>query len=89
MTPEMVVDVLRHALLTAFWLAAPVLLVGFIAGIVISLVQIITSIQDPAFNTVPRLVVFLAALVAVMPWMLSRTMSYTVRLFSDLGQYAR
>jgi flagellar biosynthesis protein FliQ len=89
MTPETVVDVLRQALLTAFWLAAPVLLAGFIAGIVISLVQIVTSIQDPAFNTVPRLVVFLAALVAVMPWMLSRTMSYTIRLFSDLGQYAR
>jgi flagellar biosynthetic protein FliQ len=89
MTPEMVVDVLRQALLTAFWLAAPVLLVGFVTGIVISLVQIVTSIQDPAFNTVPRLVVFLAALIAVMPWMLSRTMSYTIRLFSDLSQYAR
>ena len=60
MTPETVVEVMRHALLTAFWLAAPLLAIGFLAGIAISLVQIATSIQDNAVSSVPRLVAFLA-----------------------------
>ena len=42
MTPEFVIQILRQALMTAFWLAAPLLVVGFVAGIVISLVQIVT-----------------------------------------------
>ena len=55
MTPEFVIQIIREALMTAFWLSAPLLAVGFVAGIVISLVQIVTSIQDSAFSTIPRL----------------------------------
>src|SRR5947209_919237 len=50
MTPESVAEILRQALLTALWVGAPLLLIGFAAGIVMSLVQIVTSIQDSAFN---------------------------------------
>ena len=81
MTPECVIQILRQALMTTFWLAAPLLAIGFIAGIVISLVQIATSIQDNAFSTIPRLVAFLAGLLFLLPWMLQRTMSYTIALF--------
>jgi flagellar biosynthesis protein FliQ len=41
--------------MTAFWLAAPLLIVGFIAGIIVSLVQIATSMQDNAFSTAGRI----------------------------------
>jgi flagellar biosynthesis protein FliQ len=89
MTPETVVQVTRQALMAAFWLSAPLLVIGFIAGLVISLVQIATSIQDNAFSSIPRLVAFLAGLLFLLPWMLSRAMSYTISLFGDLGRYAR
>jgi flagellar biosynthesis protein FliQ len=89
MTPESVVEIMRHALLTALWVAAPLLLIGFVAGIVMSLVQIVTSIQDSAFNTIPRLVAFLAGLFLFMPWMLSKLTSYTVSMLGNLGRYAR
>ncbi len=46
MTPETVVQIMRQTLMTAFWLAAPYLAIGFAAGLVISLVQIATSMQD-------------------------------------------
>ena len=62
MTPETVVQIIRQALMTTFWLAAPLLAIGFVAGIVISLVQIATSMQDTAFSTIPRLVAFLVGL---------------------------
>ena len=89
MTPETVVQILRQTLMTAFWLSAPLLAIGFISGIVISLVQIATSMQDNAFSTIPRLVAFLVGLLLLMPWMLQRTMSYTAGLLGDLGRYAR
>ena len=88
MTPETVVQIIRQTLMTTFWLCAPLLAIGFIAGIVISLVQIATSIQDNAVSTVPRLVAFLAGLLFLLPWMLQRSMSYTISLLGDLSRYA-
>ena len=89
MTPEFVIQTLRQALMTAFWLSAPLLIVGFVAGIIVSLVQIITSIQDTGFSTIPRLAAFLGAFFLAMPWMLERITSYTVLILGDLGRYAQ
>ncbi|HML18383.1 MAG TPA: flagellar biosynthetic protein FliQ [Bryobacteraceae bacterium] len=88
MTTAAVVDLMRHAFITTFWLSLPVLAVGFVVGIVMSLTQILTSIQDSSFNTVPRLTAFLCALVLAMPWMLSRLISYTTALFGDFSRFA-
>jgi len=89
MTPEFVVQILRDTLMTTLWLAAPLLIIGFLAGIVISLIQIVTSIQDSGFSTIPRLVAFLFGTILLMSWMLRRVTDYTILLFSDLGRYAR
>ena len=89
MTPEYVLQILREALMTAFWLSAPLLAVGFIAGIVMSFIQILTSIQDSAFNAIPRLLAFLAAFILAMPWMLQKMTAYTVLTLGDLSRYAR
>jgi flagellar biosynthetic protein FliQ len=89
MTPEMVIHMTRDALITALLLSAPLLAVGFIAGIIISLVQILTSIQDSAFNAIPRLVAFLTAFIVAMPWMLQKMTAYTVAILGDLSRYGR
>ncbi len=75
--------------LEAFWLSAPLLAIGFVAGIVISLIQIVTSIQDSGFNAIPRLVAFLGGLVVLMPWMIQKMTAYTITILGDLGRYAR
>jgi flagellar biosynthetic protein FliQ len=89
MTPEFVIQILRQTLMMAFWLAAPLLAVGFVVGIAISLVQIVTSIQDSGFNTIPRLCAFLTAFLLALPWMLQKLMSYTIGILGDLSRYAR
>jgi len=89
MTPESVVHIIRNALMVTFWLGAPLLAIGFVAGIAVSLVQIATSMQDNAFSTIPRLLAFLAGLLFLLPWMLHQMMGYTIALFGDLGRYAR
>jgi flagellar biosynthetic protein FliQ len=84
-----VVQVVRDALMMAFWLSAPVLIVGFVAGIVMSLLQIVTSIQDSAFSTVPRLAAVLAALILAMPWMLQKASAYATSILGNLSRYAQ
>ena len=68
---------------------APLLIVGFVAGIVVSLIQIVTSIQDTGFSTIPRLAAFLGAFLLSLPWMLNKMMSYTALILGDLSRYAR
>ena len=88
MTTAQTVDLMRQAFLTTFWLSLPLLGVGFVIGIVMSLVQIVTSIQDSSFSAVPRLTAFLAVLLLAMPWMLTRLIAYTTALLGNLGRFA-
>ena len=89
MTPDSVTEIMRQALLAAFWIGAPLLALGFLTGIVVSLIQIATSMQDTAFSTVPRLGALLAGILLLLPWMLGKTMSYAITIFGNLGHYAK
>lgn len=89
MTPEFVIQIVRDALMMAFWTSAPLLIVGFTVGAVISLVQVVTSMQDSAFSTIPRVAAFLVAVLIALPWMLKQIMTYTIAILGDFGKYAR
>jgi len=89
MTPELAIQVFRHTLLETFWLSLPLLGIGFVVGIAVSLLQVLTSIQDSSFGAVPRLTAFLVGVLLMLPWMTARLMSYTIALLGDFGRYAR
>jgi len=88
MTPALAVEIFRHALLETFWLSLPILMIGFVIGIGISLIQVLTSIQDTSFAAVPRLVAFLFGLLLLLPWMTAKLVSYTTILLGDFSRYA-
>lgn len=88
MNADMAVELTRQALLTAFLVSAPILALAFVVGVLVSIIQILTSMQDPAFNTIPRLAAFLAGLLILMPWMTERLVTYTIALFSNMARYA-
>ena len=89
MNTSLAVEIFRQALWITFWLSLPLLLIGFFAGIVVSLLQVVTSIQDSSFAAVPRLAAFLFGLLLLLPWMTTKLMAYTTALFSDFSRYAR
>ncbi len=89
MNTQTVIEIVRQALMTAFWLAAPILAVAFVTGILISLIQIVTSIQDSGFSTVPRLAILVGALILLLPWMCMRMTTYTQDVLGGLDRYAR
>jgi flagellar biosynthesis protein FliQ len=88
MSQDLAIEIVRQALLTTLWTVFPLLIVLFVAGIFISLLQIVTSIQDPSFGAVPRLAIFFVTMLIVLPWIVIRLVDYTTRLFGDLGKYA-
>ena len=89
MTPDSAAQLIRDMFMTAFWLSAPLLAIGFIAGILMILIQIVTSIQDTGFNAVPRLLAFLGGLIVLMPWMMQKSMVYAAALLGNLSRYGR
>ena len=89
MNAQSAVDLIAGMLWSSFWISLPLLLIGVLAGVVISLLQILTSIQDASFSAVPKLLAFFAAILILLPWMILRLTTYTTLLFQDLGKYAR
>jgi flagellar biosynthetic protein FliQ len=89
MTPAVAIDVVRQALWTTFWLALPLLMIGLVVGVIVSLIQVATSIQDSSFGAVPRLTAFLFALLFLLPWMTTKLITYTTALLGDFTRYAR
>ncbi|MBM3810692.1 MAG: flagellar biosynthetic protein FliQ [Acidimicrobiia bacterium] len=89
MNAQAATEIIRQALVTAFWIGLPLLAIGFFVGAAISLLQIITSMQDPAFASIPRLVAFLAGFLLFFPWMLVKMTAYATSILGNLGQYAR
>jgi len=87
-TPDFAVQIIRDAFWMTLFVGGPILLIGFAGGVLVSLLQILTSMQDPAFNTVPRLLIFLAAAMLLLPWMTERLMAYTTRLLGGLERFA-
>jgi flagellar biosynthesis protein FliQ len=87
MTPENAIDVIRQALMAAFWLSAPLLVIGFGVGVIMNLIQVATSLQDSAFSTFPRLAAFLGGFILLMPWMLNKLTTYTAAVFADIAKY--
>ena len=88
MTPDSVVQIIRQTLMATFWLSAPLLAIGLAAGVLVSLLQIVTSIQDTAFSAVPRLLAFLAGIMLLAPWMLMKLMAYTISIIGELPRFA-
>lgn len=89
MTPDSVTHLVGQMFLSAFFIAAPLLALGFVTGIVISLIQVLTSIQDSGFNAIPRLIAFLGGSLLMMPWMVHKAMAYTADILGNLYRYGR
>ena len=88
MTIESAVDILRQTVWTAFILVSPILSAAIAIGLVISLIQTVTSIQEQTLAFVPKLIGVGLVTVAVSGWMLKTLVEFTIQLFqrmADIG----
>lgn len=86
MSPESVMSMGYEAMKLSLLLAAPLLLVALITGLIISLFQAATQINEMTLSFIPKLLAVFATLVIAGPWMLDTVLDYMRNLFSSIPQ---
>jgi flagellar biosynthetic protein FliQ len=83
MSPEQASELIRDTLLLALVISAPMLVIGLMVGIVISLLQALTQIQEQTLTFIPKIVSMVVAAITLMPWMSHRLMQYALDMFTS------
>jgi flagellar biosynthetic protein FliQ len=87
MAPDFVIKIMLEALKVAMLLAAPVLIFGLVAGLLISMFQAVTQIHEMTLAFIPKIIAVVIAIVIFFPWMLNVIVDFTRNLFSNLPTY--
>ncbi len=86
MTEEMVMQIGQNAITTMVYLAGPVLLAAMAVGIVISILQAITQINEQTLTFIPKMIAVILTLVVMAPWMLRVLQDYAISIFGGAGE---
>ncbi|HOC59326.1 MAG TPA: flagellar biosynthesis protein FliQ [Smithellaceae bacterium] len=89
MTPDAVVGLMAETIKVTLLVAAPILIVGLVVGILISLFQAVTQIQEMTLVFVPKIVAVFITLIAALPWMMGMLINYTQHLFINIPLYVK
>lgn len=89
MTPQEVITLAKDAILLTILLSAPLLVVGMVVGVAISVFMAVTQIQEMTLTFVPKIVSVMLALLFFAPWMLTKLIDYTRDLLERLPELVR
>ena len=74
-------DLVQHSLVLALIISAPMLLIGLVVGILVSLFQAVTQIQEQTLTFIPKITAMVAAAILLMPWIGQQLLEYTREMF--------
>jgi flagellar biosynthetic protein FliQ len=89
MTPDAVLSLARDGGLLMVYVAGPILGAGLVTGVVVSIFQAVTQVQESSLTFVPKLAAILLVFAFLGHWMLAQLVGYTVQLYSGLEAYGR
>lgn len=89
MTTEMVIDIIRSALLVVVKASMPMLIVALVVGLVISIIQTVTSIQEQTLTFVPKLLAIFLVLAIAGSFIFGTVTEYTIDLYSNFNLYIK
>ncbi len=89
MNAELAIELIKNMIFLAIKLAAPLLVVGMVVGLAISLFQTVTSIQEQTLSFVPKALAIITVLIVALPWMLRTLMEYALELIQKMPDMAR
>ncbi|HUX65959.1 MAG TPA: flagellar biosynthetic protein FliQ [Terriglobales bacterium] len=87
MNADQAVELARQTLQITLMICGPILLIAMGVGLIVSVFQVITSVQDTTVTTVPRLATVAAVAFLLSPWMFREMVSFTIRLLGDFHPY--
>lgn len=82
MTEELVIELLKEVFFTVFTILLPILGVSLVIGIVISIFQAATSIQEMTLTFVPKILITALAIIFLLPWIMDKMISITIKFFT-------
>ncbi len=84
MTPEFVINLVQGALFMLIVVSAPIMGVALLVGLLVSVLQAATQINEMTLTFIPKLLAMFVVLVVAGPWMINTLMDYTIRLFTSI-----
>jgi flagellar biosynthetic protein FliQ len=84
MDQDTVVSLASQAMTLAFKVAGPLLLVGLVVGLLVSIFQAVTQIQEQSLTLIPKIIGVAVIVVLLGPWMLGQLVSYTTNLYTSI-----
>ena len=87
MGPDQTVELMRRLLIEAMLLSSPLLVSACLISLLVSLAQTLTGVQEQTLTAVPRLIVVFVVSMVTLPWMIHRTVTYSIRLLHDFHRY--
>lgn len=85
MTPDVVIEIGQSALRTTLFVAGPMLLAGMAVGLVISIVQAATQVNEMTMSFVPKIVAVFVVLVLSLPWTIGQLTAFTRNMFERIA----
>ena len=87
MSQNFIIHIFEQAVYTILIVSAPMLGLGLLVGLIVSIFQATTQIQEQTLAFIPKIVAILIAFIAFGPWMLTKLMEFTYSIFSQLGTF--
>jgi len=89
MTEDVVLSLGRDAIWTTVVLASPLLISALVVGLIVSIVQAVTQINEATLTFIPKMLAIVIVMVILAPWMTQMITTYTTELFTSLPNYVR
>jgi flagellar biosynthetic protein FliQ len=89
MDQRIVIDIAQDAIMSVLLISAPILGLGLLVGLMVSIVQATTQIQEPTLSFIPKVIAVALTLLVFGPWMMNIMYEFTVRLFENIPGYIR
>lgn len=87
MSQEFVITIAQKAIYTLFVVSGPLLVIALVVGLIVSIFQATTQIQEQTLAFIPKIVAVLVALIFFGPWMLTKLVEFTFAIFSNLTNF--
>ncbi len=88
MSQDMILKIAKDTLQVTLMISGPLLAVSLIVGIVVSIAQVVTSIQDMTLSFVPRIIAVFAVFLLILPWIMHIMIAFAYQMFAHLERFA-
>ncbi|MGJ7921942.1 flagellar biosynthesis protein FliQ [Neobacillus sp. LXY-4] len=88
MTPEMISEIAKQGIYVTILVLSPILGIALVVGLIISIFQSVTQIQEQTLVFVPKILAVFLGILFLAPWMLNHLLNFTQNIFANLSNYA-